>query len=214
MGKGRGKAMAGYLEEKLGGDGTVMTWQTPNRQRLWGLVAALIPAMMIAHGLYGFRRIVVWEVAVGAVLLFGAFLVATWTVKFSLDLNKGRYEFVKGFLPVLLGERGRADMAFQCIAVRSERFDAAARHDVDAQEFLQYRVFAIWKQARKEAMLLDTVPDSYQESLDGKDHYRAAMEHARRIAEPLGLEVQDHARVMAAVLMEEPAGVGQESETV
>lgn len=208
------RAMAGYLEEKVGGDGSVMTWQTPNRQRLWGLAAAVVPAIMIGHGLYGFREVVVWEVVLGSVLLFGAFLVATWTVKFSLDLNKARYEYVKGFLPVLLGQRGKAEDALQCIAVRAERFDAAARHELDAQEFMQYRVFAIWKAARKEAMLLDTIPANYQESLDGKDHYKRAVDHARKIAEPLGLELQDHARVMAAVMIEEEEPSEVETKSV
>lgn len=191
--------MAGYLEEKTGGDGNVMSWQTPNRQRLWGLVAAIPAAVMVAHGLYGAKTVLIGEVIAGSVLMFGAFLVATWTVKFGLNLKEGTYESVRGFLPALFGERGPAKDAFQCVAVRAELFSEAVKHEGEAEEFEQFRVFLVWKKAGREAMLLDTIPDGYAESLDKRDHHALAIEHAQRIAKPLGLEVLDQARVRAVV---------------
>jgi hypothetical protein len=195
--------MAGYLQEKTGGDGNEMTWQTPNRQRLWGLAAAIPAAIFVAHGLYGGRDIQVWEVVFGSVLMFGAFLVATWTVKFSLNLKEGTYESVRGFLPALFGERGPAKDAFQCVAVRAEVFTAAVKHEEEAEEFEQFRVFLVWKKAGREAMLLDTIPDSFAESKDKRDHHSLAIEHAQRIADPLELEVLDQARIRAVVTMAE-----------
>ncbi len=195
--------MAGYLEERTGGDGNVLSWQTPNRQRLWGLVAAIPAAVLVAHGLYGGKSVNVGEVVVGSVLMLGAFLVATWTVKFGLNLKEGSYESVRGFLPALFGERGPAKDAFQCVAVRAENFVEAAKRELEAEEFEQFRVFLVWKQAGREAMLLDTIPDSYAESLDKRDHHAMAIEHAQRIAKPLGLEVLDQARVRAVVSMAE-----------
>jgi len=191
--------MAGYLEEKTGGDGNVMSWQTPNRQRLWGLVAAIPAAVMVAHGLYGAKTVLIGEVIAGSVLMFGAFLVATWTVMFGLNLKEGTYESVRGFLPALFGERGPAKDAFQCVAVRAELFSEAVKHEGEAEEFEQFRVFLVWKKAGREAMLLDTIPDGYAESLDKRDHHALAIEHAQRIAKPLGLEVLDQARVRAVV---------------
>lgn len=193
--------MAGYLEEKTGGDGSILTWQTPNRQRLWGLVAAIPAAGMVAHGLYGQKTVNVGEVVAGAILMLGAFLVATWTVKFALHLNEGKYEAVKGFLPVLLGERGPAKDAFQCVAVRAELFTDAAKHDGEGEEYEQFRVFMVWKNPRREAMLIDTIPTNFAESLDKKDHHALAVEHAQKIAKPLGLDVLDQARVKAVVEM-------------
>ncbi|MFM9872707.1 MAG: hypothetical protein ACKVQS_04485 [Fimbriimonadaceae bacterium] len=195
--------MAGYLEEKTGGDGNVLSWQTPNRQRLWGLLAAIPAAIFVAHGLYGEKDVKVWEVVVGSILMFGAFLVATWTVKFGLNLKEGSYESVRGFIPALFGERGPAKEVFQCVAVRAETFVEAAKRELEAEEFEQFRVFLVWKQAGREAMLLDTIPDTYEESLDKRDHHAMAIEHAQRIAKPLGLEVLDQARVRAVVTMQE-----------
>lgn len=199
--------MAGYLEEQTGGDGNILTWQTPNRQRLWGLVAAIPGAAAVAHGLYGSKTANVAEIVGGSILMLGGFLVATWTVKFALYLKEGRYEAVKGFLPVLLGERGPARDAFQCVCVRSELFTDAAQHDGEADEFEQFRVFMVWKNARREAMLIDTVPGSFIESLNKQDHHALALQSAERVAKPLGLEVLDQTvtktSAVAVVEMEE-----------
>ncbi len=200
--------MAGYLEERTGGDGHTLSWQTPNRQRLWGLVAAIPAAVMVAHGLYGTKAVIVGEVIAGSVLMFGAFLVATWTVKFSLNLQDGTYQSVRGFIPALFGERGPAKDAFQCVAVRAEVFTEAVKHEADAEEFEQFRVFLVWKKAGREAMLLDTIPGSYEESLDRRDHHALAINHADRIAKPLGLEVLDQARIRAVVMI--PDGIEEE----
>lgn len=200
--------MAGYLEEKKGGEGHILTWQTPNRQRLWGIVSAIPPALLIAHGLYGAKTVNMTEVIAGSVVLFSAFLVATWTVKFGLDLKAGTYQHVKGFLPFLFGQRGPAKEAFQCVAIRAESFVDAAKHedDINSNEFDQYRVFMVWKNPRKEAMLIDTIPGSYAESLDGKNHHQAAVDCAQSIAKPLKLEVLDQAISVAVVSMaEKPA---------
>jgi len=197
--------MAGYLEEKKGGEGHILTWQTPNRQRLWGLVSAIPPALLIAHGLYGAKTVNATEVIAGSVVLFGAFLVATWTVKFGLNLKEGTYQYVKGFLPILLGDKGPAREAFQCVAVRAENFMDAAKHENDPnfKEFDQYRVFMVWKNPRKEAMLIDTIPGNFAESLDGKDHHKAALECAQSVAKPLKLDVLDQAMPVAVVSMAE-----------
>lgn len=199
--------MAGYLEEKAGGDGSVLTWETPSRQRLWGLVAAVPGAVAVAHGLYSAKTPNIVEVMAGSVLMLGGFLVATWTVRFVLNLSEGAYQAVKGFLPVLMGEQGPAREAFQCVCVRTELFTDAARHDGEADEYEQYRVFMVWKNPRREAMLIDTVPESFIESLNKKDHHALALESANKVAKPLGLEVLDQSvaavSAVAVVEMEE-----------
>lgn len=199
--------MAGYLEEKRETDGNVLTWQTPNRQRFWGLAAAIPPALIITHGLYGAPRPNIPEIVFGAVLLFGAFLVATWTVRFRLNLKTASYEHVKGFLPILLGEKGSARDAFQAVAVRAETMVDAARHenDPDAQDFTQYRVFMVWKKAGREAMLLDTLPANYAESTKPLNFLAKALARAEEIANPLKIDVLDQATIRAVVAIAEPA---------
>jgi|GEM_PF-3463018 len=199
------RKMAGYLEERQEDEGHLLRWQTPNRQRLWGILGSLIPAAIMAHGLYGFKKPFIPEIIAGAFLLLACFLVATWTVKFTLNLNDGTYQFVKGFLPILLGEKGKARDAFQCVAVRIEEMVDAKKHegDPDAPYFEQYRVFMIWKEARREAMLLDTIPESYAESLKQRDFYAEAIARAKGIATPLKLSVLDQAVAHAVVEMED-----------
>jgi hypothetical protein len=153
-----------------------------------------------------------WEVVSGGVLMLGAFLVATWTVKFELNLKSGGYQFVRGFLPVLVGQRGPARNAFQCVAIRSERLDEVAGHEDEAATFDRYRVFMVWKQPGVEAMLVDTCPENYTESLNGRDHHAQALATANKIAGPLGLEVLDQAVVASAVaVVEMPDTVREES---
>lgn len=186
--------MSGYLQEITEKNGDIQTWQTPGRQRWWGLVAAIVPAGVLIHALRDINNVIVSEVIVAGFLLLGALMVATYTVRFSLDLSAGTYQFVKGFLPVFFwGDRGDAKDAFQCIAVRKDTFLDASRHenDPDAEDFDQYRVVMVWKNPRKEAMLIDTEPLNWEESRKALDFRARAQARAHELAPRLGLDVLD-----------------------
>ena len=204
--------MAGYLEEQATGEGHSLTWQTPNRQRLWGLGIAIIPMIALIVDLSDLRRVSTPLVVGSSVLLLAAFLVATWTVKFSLDLKDGTFQFVKGFLPVLLGEKGKASDEFQCLAIRQEQMLDAGRHENDpnAETFDQYRLLLVWKNPRREAMLLDTMPVDFITSRRNLNFHEMALARANELCTPLGLKCLDQTVVaQAAVMMDEAEPVPQ-----
>ncbi|MDI9638956.1 hypothetical protein QPK87_27885 [Kamptonema cortianum] len=185
--------MSGYLEQKEEKDGMIKTWQTPLRQRYWGLGLSLIPAGMIIFAIRDLSQVNKPLLVAGSVLLLATFLVATWTVKFSLHLRYGTYEAVRGFIPFLFGERGRVSEAFQCVSVRAEPMLDAARYEDDpsAKSFDVYRVFLVWEDPRREAMLIDSCPASYQESLQDIDFHAKADAVAGNLADALGIPFLD-----------------------
>lgn len=199
--------MSGYLEEKRERDGAVITWQTPNRQRWWGLVAAILPTGMMLHATRNIEKVNMTEVIAASVLLLGALMVATYTVRFQLNLRLKTFEAVRGFLPAFFwGERGTCQDAFQCVALRKEEMLDAKRHenDPDADSFDQYRVFMVWKNPRREAMLIDTEPGDYEESRLGGDFRGKARQRAREISEKLGIDMLDQTLDTAVVEAESP----------
>lgn len=206
--------MAGYLEEKATGEGHILTWQTPNRQRLWGLGIAVLPAVALIWDLSDLRKVSTPLVVVSSILLLAAFLVATWTVKFSLNLQEGTFQFVKGFLPVLLGEKGKAKDEFQCLAVRQEQMLDAGRHENNphGETFDQFRLLMVWKNPRREAMLLDTMPQDFAHSLRQLNFHELAMARAQELCGPLGVPCLDQSqRATAAVMLEESAEAATQS---
>lgn len=200
--------MAGYLDEIEESDGAIRTWQTPNRQRWWGLVAALVPAGILIHATRNINKIVWPEVWVAGAFLVGAMLVALYTVRFSINLRSGTYLSKKGFLPSFFwGEEGKCVSSFECVALRKDTMIDANRHDgdPDADSFDQYRVLLVWKDPAREAFLIDTEPSDYAQSLMKVDFRAMAMMKAKEIADSVGLTILDQTEIRAAVSMESSA---------
>ncbi len=167
-----------YLEESRRSDGNVWIWQTPNRQRFWGIGAMLGAGLIVIYSLRGIpQRIETLELVIGCAFLFVAILATTFTVKFSLNSKYQTYEFVRGFLPFLFGEKGRCSEAFECVAIRREELVEGRPDDPDVKSFYSYKVFMVWKDPLREAVLLDSFPETYDESLAPDDFHAAA--HAR-----------------------------------
>lgn len=183
-----------YLEESRRVEENELIWQTPNRQRYWGLGAMVISAAVVAYSLRGVpRRIENLELVIGSVFLLGSILATTWTVKLKLNAKYQTYEFVKGFLPFLFGEKGPATSAFECVAVRKEEILEGAKDDVDRKSFYSFKVFLVWKDAR-EAMMLDSFPENYAASLEDDDFHAWAMARADSLSEATGLPVLDQTK--------------------
>lgn len=171
----------------------ILQWQTPNSQRLWGILGAIIPTGMIMFAMKDWPKFNAGLLWLGGLLLVIALLMATWTVKFKLDLSARTYESVRGFLPVLLGDRGDARSAFQCVAIRTDAMLDAKAHEDDpnAKSFEQFRIVLVWKEPGKDPVLLDLVPDSYAESLQDNDFHAEAIAVAGKVAERLGVDMID-----------------------
>ena len=194
--------MSGYLEEKFEKDGSVLTWQTPNRQRLWALLVVGVAGAILMHATQNLHNILWPEVYLAGALFVGAVLVALYTVRFSLNLRAGTYQNVKGFLPVFFwGERGKCLATFQCLAIRKDTLLDASRHENDpnAESFDQYRLMLVWKDPRREAFLLDTCPLNYSESLMSKDFHGKILAKAYEFGQKLDLEVLDQTVTHAVV---------------
>ncbi len=199
--------MAGYLEEKQTGDGDILTWETPNRQRLWGLLGLGLPGIYLVLTVFKAVPVNQGLVVASVVVFFVSVLAATWTTKLTLNLKTGNYGFVKGFLPFLFGDRGIASEAFNCVVVRVGTMLDAARHenDPDAESFDQYTVCLVWKDPRRQAMLIDTMPIDITQSKRDTDFHQLAVQRAAKIANPLGISLLDQSVALAAVSIEEAA---------
>lgn len=190
--------MGGYLEEKRSPEGHIQLWQTPNRQRWWGLVAAIIPSVFLIWSLTR-EQVNPLNVTVGCLALMGAFLVATWTQRFVLNTRYGIYEYTKGFLPFLFGDKGRCQEAFECVCLRKESPIDAAKKDDDPSEmtFDQYRLFLVWKSARRENILINTFPLVTERSED--DIHAVAENEGETLAKALRLQFMDQTIAYAAI---------------
>ena len=171
----------------------ILQWQTPNSQRLWGICGAIVPTGMIMFAMKDWPKFNAGLLWLGGLLLVIALLLATWTVKFRLDLSARTYESVRGFLPILLGDRGDARTAFQCVAIRTDAMMDAKAHEDDpnAKTFEQFRIVLVWKEPGKDPVLLDLVPDSFAESLQDKDFHDEALVVAGKVADRLGVDMID-----------------------
>jgi len=168
-----------YLEESRRSDGNVWIWQTPNRQRYWGIGAMVGAGLIVIYSLRSIpQRVETLELVIGCAFLFVAILATTFTVKFSLNSKYQTYEFVKGFLPFLFGEKGRCTEAFECVAIRKEELVEGRPDDPNVRSFYSYKVLMVWKDPLREAMLLDSFPETYDESLAAEDFHAAARERA------------------------------------
>ncbi len=194
--------MSGYLEEKNEKDGSILTWQTPNRQRLWGLAVVVVAGLVLMHATQNIRSVNWPEVYVAGALFIGAMLVSLYTVRFSLNLRAGTYQNVKGFLPIFFwGERGKCVAKFQCLAIRKDTFLDAGKHENDpnAESFDQYRLVMVWKDPLRQGFLVDTQPVNYLESLERRDFHSEMLHRAHELAGQLGLDVLDQTVTHAVV---------------
>ncbi|MCU0315893.1 MAG: hypothetical protein MUC92_04820 [Fimbriimonadaceae bacterium] len=196
--------MSGYLVETKSSDGDVVMWQTPNRQRLWGLAGMAVGAGILIYEFIDLRR-VDWSWSwIGWVILGGSYLAASWTIRFALNYREQGYRFVRGFLPFLFGEKGESS-AFQCVSIRREMMLDATKHEGETDSFDQFRVFIVWKDPKREAMLLDTFPADYKESLTKRDFYADALARAKEFAKGMNVELLDQVRGMAVVVEDDKA---------
>jgi len=192
-----------FLEASRRSDGNVWIWQTPNRQRFWGIGAMVVSGMLVAYSLRGIpRQIDALELIVGSAFMILAILATTYTVKFSLNFKYQTYEFVKGFLPFLFGEKGRCSEAFECVALRKEELTEGRPDDPDAKTFYSYKVFMVWKDPTREAMLLDSFPATYDESLSGEDFLAQAEKRAHEFAAGTLVRFLDQSKEAAAKVIE------------
>ncbi len=189
--------MSGFLEETRQAEAGICTWQTPIRQRFWGLGGCAVAGLIMSHALsvagLRFDRLNSIEFWVGAVAMVIAILATTYTTRFTLNFRSRTYAFTRGFLPILLGEKGVTANAVQAIALRRETSMDAGKHDgeTNLQCFEQFRIILVWKTVSREAMLLDTFPSSYEDSKRNVDFHALAMERAHELSEGTGVQLLD-----------------------